>query len=146
MLNNRFVGEDGQTSDGIKIQKESICLIFKKQNRKYLLPLIVIPLLWFTVDLTYYGINFGLNHLRGNIYFNGVLSGVAESISYILGGCLASSCLGRKYTTVLCYFIGGTACIAYNFSSNSMAMSYIFVLLGKFGAGAVFCIVYLVTT
>ena len=75
-----------------------------------------------------------------------MLSGSAELISYILGGFLAASCLGRKYTTIICYLIGGLACVAYSYSGSSVAMSYIFVLLGKFGAGAVFCLVYLVTT
>ena len=41
------------------------------------MPLIVIPVIWFTVDLVYYGINFGLGNLQGSIYTNGLLSGGA---------------------------------------------------------------------
>ena len=41
------------------------------------MPLIVIPLLWFTVDIVYYGINFGLGDIDGDVYTNGIVSGVA---------------------------------------------------------------------
>lgn len=61
------------------------------------------------------------------------------------GGLLASTRLGRKYTCILCYFIGGLSCILYNFNHN-ITVSYVLLLLGKFGSGAIFFVVYLITT
>ena len=105
----------------------------------------MVPLLWFTVDLVYYGIQFGLHQLRGNLYLNGTLSGIAELAGFALGGVFASTCLGRKYSTVLCFAIGGLSCSLYQMISNEY-LSYALVLTGKFGASAVFCLVYLITT
>ncbi len=72
------------------------------------------PLLWFTVDIVYYGINFGLGHLDGDIYVNGLVSGIAELVGYLISAYLANF-LGRKWATTLCYGVGGVACILYTF-------------------------------
>lgn len=47
------------------------------QNKALRKPLIIIPFIWFTVDIVYYGINFSLGKLKGSIYVNGYLSGGA---------------------------------------------------------------------
>ncbi len=58
---------------------------------------------------------------------------------------MASTSLGRKYTCILCYVIGGLSCILYNFNDN-LYLSYALLLIGKFGSGAIFFVVYLTTT
>lgn len=105
----------------------------------------MIPLLWFTVDFVYYGINFGLSSMKGSIYLNGMIAGGAELFSYLAGGILSQTRLGRKGTAVLCYFIGGVACVLYCFTDNLYA-NYGLLLLGKFGSGAIFFVVYMLTT
>lgn len=114
-------------------------------KNKLLLPLLVVPLLWFTVDIVYYGINFGLGHLDGDIYINGLVSGISEVVGYIISAFLANW-VGRKWGTTLCYGIGGVGCILYTFLQDYDAASYVFLVMGKLGAAATFMLVYLITT
>ena len=116
------------------------------RNPSLRLPLIVIPVIWFTVDIVYYGINFSLGNLQGSIYVNGYLSGGAEVISYCIAGVMANT-LGRKYSIVFCFLLGGVACLLYKpATSLGLTWTYVCVLLGKFGAACTFNMVYLITT
>ncbi len=109
-------------------------------------PLIVIPFIWLTVDMVYYGINFGLGELKGSIYINGILSGGAELVSYIFSAMMANY-MGRKPAVILCFFISGFACIFYALATKGgLVLTYVCVLLGKFGAASNFNLVYLITT
>lgn len=101
--------------------------------------------MWFTVVLVYYGINFGIGQLRGDIYLNGVISGVAELAGYLASG-LCSRCYGRKTIGIVSFAIAGVACLLYPFLADSQSAAYILVMLGKLGVGSAFQLVMLWTT
>ena len=93
----------------------------------------------------YYGINFGLVHLEGDIYINGLVSGISVVVGYIISAFLADW-MGSKWVTTLCYGIGGVGCVLYTFLQDYDAPSYVFLVMGKLGASAAFTLVYLITT
>ena len=80
-------------------------------------PLIILPLLWFFVNIVYYGLNFGIGNLKGSIYLNGEISAGAEIISQLLSGLLASG-VGRRPSLSLSFLIGGIACLFYYVASR----------------------------
>ena len=96
--------------------------------------------------MVYFGINFSLENLKGSIYINGYISGGAEIVSYFVAGIMANT-LGRKWSIIFCFFVGGFACLFYQLASSAgLAWTYVCVLFGKFGAACTFNMVYLITT
>ena len=65
-------------------------------------------------------------------------------VGYIVSAFLANW-MGRKWSTTLCYGIGGIGCILYTFLQDYQGASYVFLVLGKLGASASFTLVYLIT-
>ncbi len=107
--------------------------------------MILTPLLWFTVVLVYYGINFGLGKLSGDIYWNGVISGTSEIVGYLVSG-LLSNRYGRKLIGIASFSLSGISCLIYPFIASYMTPAYIFVMFGKLGVGSAFQLVMLWTT
>lgn len=101
--------------------------------------------MWFTVVLVYYGINFGLGKLSGDIYLNGIISGVSEIAGYLISGLLSNK-LGRRVIGIVSFGISGVACLVYPFISSHLVPAYIFVMFGKLGVGSAFQLVMLWTT
>ena len=60
MFANQLEAEVNQDENS-NAPAQSLLDICKPSNRSYLKPFIVVPLLWFTVDFVYYGIQFGLH-------------------------------------------------------------------------------------
>ena len=73
MFDEKLEGEQGRTSSTLSDESSSICSLFK--NKALRLPLLLIPLIFLTVDMMYFGINLSLQNLRGSIYTNGIISG-----------------------------------------------------------------------
>ena len=101
------------------------------------------PILWFTNVFIYFGIGLGLGLLNGDIYINGICSGIAEISGYLIGGYLAQ-CKGRKFTLKMMYSITGVALLIYSFISNK-DFDYFLVFLGKFGVSGTSYLVILLT-
>ena len=76
--------------------------------------LFIVPLLWLAGDITSYGILYGINHLSGNLYTNGILMGVADFISAVSVG-IISNCCGRKIAILLMWAFATVGCLAYSF-------------------------------
>jgi hypothetical protein len=63
---------------------------------------------WLASSFCYYLISYQLKYIQGDIYLNGIVSGLSEVMAYIYGGYLMSK-LGLKATFILCFlmaFIG----------------------------------------
>ena len=74
--------------------------------------LFVIPLLWLCGDMSTYGIQYGLDHLSGSIYTNGLLLGCADFTSHIVGVLVSTFC-GRKPAIILFWMCAACGCLFY---------------------------------
>ena len=108
-------------------------------------PLLILPLLWFFAYLVFYGINFGIGHLNGSIYLNGQISSGAQIVSQALSGVLVST-LGRRLSLSISSFMGGIACILYySVAQDATGLSYLCLLIGKFGSSCALFTVHFVS-
>ena len=101
-------------------------------------------MLWLAGDITSYGILYGINHLSGNLYTNGILMGIADFISAVSVGIISNYC-GRKIAILLMWGFATVGCLAYSFLHKNIAWGYICVTLGRFGANAAFAMMFLIT-
>ena len=108
--------------------------------------LVVVPLAWFAVSVIAYGMTLSLGNMEGSIYTNGYSSAAANLVSYLFIGPMAN-CLGRKKLLILSFFITGVVCMLYEpLSSLHIALTYVCLALGTFGATSAFNLVYIITT
>ena len=104
-------------------------LIRHKQLRSQI---VIIPILFFFVDIVFYGILFGLKSLKGNIYVNGLMVGCADLCAGISLAFL-SNIIGRKGLIRVTWAVCGISCLVYNEIKDNQVAEYITVLLGKYG-------------
>ena len=107
--------------------------------------LFIIPLLFFFVDIVFYGILFGLKNLKGNIYINGLMVGFADLCAGISLAFL-SNIIGRRGLIKITWAVCGVACLIYNSISSYQIAQYIVVLLGKYGATCSFSLMFLISS
>ncbi len=105
----------------------------------------MIPLLWLAGDVTSYGIQYGINHLSGNLYTNGILLGVADFCACFSVGFI-SNCWGRKPAILIMWFLAALGCILYSPLHHNKTWGYVCVTIGRFGANAAFAMMFLITT
>ena len=86
-LNRRRLFSNPLQGTGASEESSGLRELFR--DASFRLPLVIICVIWFSVNLVYYGISFSLGSLQGSIYINGYLSGGAEVISCIVSGYLA---------------------------------------------------------
>ena len=79
--------------------------------------MLVMPVLWFSTVMLYFGINFSYDKLSGNVYVNGIVAGSSEILAYIVIGYLAD-CTGRRPLTIIFYIVAGLGSVAYCFVYN----------------------------
>ena len=51
--------------------------------------------LWFSVDIVFYGIGFGINELSGDLYIIGIMFGISDLLSLVTAAVLVNL-IGRK--------------------------------------------------
>ena len=108
--------------------------------------LLVIPVLWLVGDMSTYGIQYGLDHLDGSIYTNGLLLGCADFCSHIVAT-LVSTFWGRKPAIILFWFLEASGCFFYElFASRSSVAGYVCVTAARLGANGGFMMMFLITT
>ncbi|KAK3769800.1 hypothetical protein RRG08_046905 [Elysia crispata] len=111
---------------------------------------LVIYFNWMVCSMAYYGISLNVADLAGNIYFNMMLYGVVEVISYFL--CLFSlDRLGRRRLHLLCMFVAGICCSLSPFPSLYLGSDFKWLnialaVVGKAGVSAAFATIWLYTS
>ena len=126
-------------------QAKPRCLDLFSQSRRRVLLLFVVPCLWMAGDVANYGIQYGLSHLNGSIYTNGLLLGVADFLAQILSG-LLSNFWGRKPTILLFWALAAAGCLSYESVGSSRVASYVCVWLGRMGSNGAFFLMFLITS
>lgn len=103
---------------------------------------------WFSVTICYYGLSFASVDLLGDPYTNFCLS-VAIEIPGCIFCLLFMDCWGRRPILSFTQLLSGISCIAAGLlylGPESLSGLQVFLsLIGKFGASASFCIVYVYT-
>lgn len=109
----------------------------------------MMAILWLSASFGYYLISYQLKYIEGDLYLNGIISGVSEDIAYILAGFIYPF-LGFKKTMFVSFLIsivGMTALTLVNpddpESKPSNTVIATMVLGAKFGISSAFNLVYL---
>ncbi|XP_071956660.1 organic cation transporter protein-like [Antedon mediterranea] len=97
---------------------------------------------WFTINLVYYGITYGIESFKVNVYIGIFLSGVSEIFAYLFTWFVLQK-FGRRYTLAGTLVLGGIACfiniwIPVSFVGLRTAVA----MFGKFFIASAFAIVY----
>ncbi len=122
--------------------KQSCCVLLQKGS-PYRVVTIMIPFLFLTIDVIFYGIIFGLNKLKGSIYINGIVAGCADIVAAGVLAILADR-IPRKVYILTTWGIVTIATLIYHFFKRYQVVSYIAVLFGKLGATSTFALVFLI--
>lgn len=122
--------------------QENCCLLLKKGS-PYRVVTVVVPFLFLTIDVIFYGIIFGLNELKGSIYVNGVVAGSADIVAAGLIA-LLSERVPRKVYILCTWGLITVATLFYHFFSSHEYVSYACVLLGKLGATSTFSMLFFI--
>lgn len=101
---------------------------------------------WFAVSMIFYGLNFGVDILPGNVYINSILLSLIEIPSAI--SFLSIDRIGRKFTLVVIFIISSVACLGLPFSKEFLESSFwplSLAMLGKLVTASGFALVYIYT-
>ncbi|KAL4223163.1 hypothetical protein ACF0H5_016635 [Mactra antiquata] len=112
---------------------------------------IVLFYLWFAISVGYYGLTWRLTSLPGNKYLNFFIAGAVEFVAYTLVIYITKK-FGRK-RPLLTYFLlaslfmisAGVMPLVYS-SSNTVYVSSILAICGKFAMGGLFSVIFLYTS
>lgn len=122
--------------------KENCCVLLRKGS-PYRVVTILIPFLFLTIDVIFYGIIFGLNKLKGSIYINGIVAGCADIVSAGLLALFAER-IPRKVYILTTWATVTVATLIYHFCNKYQGIEYAAVLLGKLGATSTFSMIFFI--
>ena len=74
------------------------------KNRRHLINMVCLLILWVVSAFNYFLINFQLKYIEGDIYTNTIISSVSEVTAYIISGALYQR-LGAKIPFIGCFLI-----------------------------------------
>ena len=106
-------------------------LSFPSQRKKILL----LCCLWFASGMNFFGILLNLGHMKGNFFFNGILSFSGEIISELGSGYLADI-KGRILVMKYSAYLGAISLLIYKFVETNIKS--IFVMGSMFGYAAIY--------
>ncbi len=122
-------------------QKETFVDLFRTAKASLLM--VTNMASWFSMILVYYGLSFSASSLKGNIYTNCVLLGLAETPAWFV--CFAMDFFGRKKTVCFCMLLSSLACLSIPLVDNIDKMSLVAALLGKMLATSASNLLYVYT-
>lgn len=146
-----IITRDNKEKSREKIKQASILDLFRNDVlRKYNF---IMVLVWFSVAISYYGIMFYLPGLSGERHLNFFLSALLELLSFILVYLVLSKC-GRRLpmasflfvTSFSCLTVGAISVIPEEEAPWIGHLQTALALLGKSGALACFCTMFLYTS
>ncbi|XP_071143317.1 solute carrier family 22 member 4-like [Mytilus edulis] len=91
-----------------KGRKRTFLDVFR--NRYLFRTTVLLGICWITCGYGFYAISFGVQQLSGNIYLNIALLGMMEAVQLIVA--YATNRLGRKWTTLVFFVLGGLTGLA----------------------------------
>ena len=101
---------------------------------------------WFAVSMIFYGLNFGVDILPGNVYINSILLSLIEIPSAV--SFLSIDKIGRKLTLVCIFGISSVACLGLPIAKEFLESSVWplgLAMLGKLVTASGFALVYIYT-
>ena len=107
---------------------------------------LVMLISWFTVALTYYGLNFAAGDLGGDLYMNAAVIAAVELPTYILQGwAVEYKYLGRKRTGVGSFVVAAVCCALFPLlrAMGMDVLAKLFAFAGKFAITSAFSVVYI---
>ncbi|XP_031621225.1 organic cation transporter protein [Contarinia nasturtii] len=99
---------------------------------------ICFPLIWFTINLVYYGLILNMNSFDGNVYLNSALAGLVE-LPAIGIAIIIIMWVGKKWILFSTMFCAGVSCLCITFIGNNSSIQWLkitFLMLGKFTISA----------
>lgn len=120
------------------------------QNKYLFKKFSICSILWFNIVLAYYGMVFIMPSLFPNVYIEGAVMALAETIASFLATYFVNK-IGRKKSAIVCFIIGGISFTVIwmlpKFLSENSANKGILVFsaIGRFFVGAEFFLIYIYT-
>ena len=113
------------------------------RQRTILINLLILTVLWVSCSFNYYLVGFKVKYFPGNINLNQMASILAESLAYIISGCLLSH-FNSRWILLVCFTLSAVAgfSILMCDESSSDGLFVFLVLLAKFGIASAFNVVY----
>jgi len=127
------IGEKEKENSNKGIKNYNICQIlsFPSQSKK----IILLCGLWFASGMNFFGILLNLGHMKGNFFFNGILSFSGEIISELGSGYLADI-KGRIWVMKYSAYLGSISLLIYKLVGTNLKS--IFVMGSLFGYAAIY--------
>ncbi|VDP20818.1 unnamed protein product, partial [Soboliphyme baturini] len=116
----------------------SVLEVFK--HRTLFIMTMAMALSWAATTMAYYGLALNTSDLPGDDYINFAIASVVDIPSYILAIVLFAY-VGRKYSLIAMYLLGGIFCILSGVMGNSVA-NLACGVIGKFFISASFAMIY----
>lgn len=112
------------------------------KDRTYLVNLFIMVLAWSASSFCFYILGFYIKYIPGDVFFNIIVTCVADAVSSITAGFIAGS-LGTQKTLLGSFFMAGLSGFGLIFFTEPIYIM-IFMLLTKFGINVCFTLCYII--
>jgi len=136
--NNNNNNQKKSKKSEIKVSPLAL-LIYPSLRYKFLL----CCLLWFLTSGIYNGIALGIKNLPGDVFLNGIILYIIETLCYFTCGIYIDiKILGRKKTSIITYFLSAIFAFLLIIFINYDTLSIIFYMIMKYFITIPFCVFY----